>query len=218
MQASIIRETHDLIPKDIKNRFLVCSKPKLSLLKELSPSYTVTPEFLSNTKNTNETIANKNYKISCQLSEPIDPVQLFCTWFVNDEPIISKCNPKYQTCFDQNLNSILMIYNFCQEDCNKRYSCVFITEDGQNAIFVAETNIGFVTSDCLCEILEKTWKVNTEFVTTDCLCDILEKTWKMSIGFVTSDCLCDILKKTCKMNIGFVTSHGLCEIARKHVK
>ena len=81
--------------------------------------------------------------------------------------------------------------------------------DAQNAIFVAETNIGFVTSDCLCEILEKTRKMNIGFVTSDCLCEILEKIWKMNIGFVTSDCLCEILEKTRKMNIGFVTSNSI---------
>ena len=37
----------------------------------------------------------------------------------------------------------------------------------QNAIPVAETNIGFVTLDCLCEIVEKIQKMNIGFVTSD---------------------------------------------------
>ena len=36
--------------------------------------------------------------------------------------------------------------------------------DAQNAILVAETNIGFLSSDCLCEILEKIRKMNIGFV------------------------------------------------------
>ena len=87
--------------------------------------------------------------------------------------------------------------------------------DAQNAIFVAETNIGFVTSDCLCEILEKTRKMNIGFVTSDCLREILQKTRQMNIGFVSSDCLREILEKTWKMNIGFVTSDCLREILKK---
>ena len=65
--------------------------------------------------------------------------------------------------------------------------------DAQNAIPVAETNIGFVTSDCLCEIVEKIRKLNIGFVTTDCLCGIVEKIWKMNIGFVTSNSIMFVL-------------------------
>ena len=83
------------------------------------------------------------------------------------------------------------------------------TTDAQNAIYVAETNIGFVTSDCLCEIVEKIRKMNIGFVTSDCLCEIVEKMRKMNIGFVTTDCLCEILENTRKMNIGFVTSNSM---------
>ena len=46
--------------------------------------------------------------------------------------------------------------------------------DAQNAISVAETNIGFVTLYCLCEIVEKIRKTNTGFVASDCLCEIVE--------------------------------------------
>ena len=58
--------------------------------------------------------------------------------------------------------------------------------EAQNAIPVAETNIGFVTLDCLCEIVEKIRKMNIGFVTSDCLCEIVEKQRKTNIGFVTS--------------------------------
>ena len=50
--------------------------------------------------------------------------------------------------------------------------------DVQNAILVAETNIGFVTLDCLCEIVKKIRKMNIGFVTSDCVCEIVEKVGK----------------------------------------
>ena len=65
----------------------------------------------------------------------------------------------------------------------------------QNAIHVAETNIGFATLYCLCEILEKTRKMDIGFVASDCLCEMFEKTLKMNTGFVTSDCLCEYSSK-----------------------
>ena len=71
--------------------------------------------------------------------------------------------------------------------------------DAQNAIPVAETNIGFVTLDCLCKMVEKTWKMNIGFGSSDCLCEIVEKIKKMNVGCENTECLREIDPNSRKM-------------------
>ena len=132
MIGNVISSDSNSIPIDIRQRFNNNNKPLLKITKKLHESYKITQDDLySSTKETSKDAKKaKTYKLSCQLSEPLEPVQFFCAWFIDNEPINNSMNPKYQTSFDQNLIANLVIYDFCEDDCNLEYSCVFITEEG----------------------------------------------------------------------------------------